>query len=94
MKINLNDIFEGWANVVKDKFDALDPSLKEQATLRLEHCTKCYMRTGNICDSDKVGLNIQTNIKTKGCGCNLSAKTLSPCSKCPLGIWDKMNECS
>ena len=52
------------------------------------------MRTGNICDSDKVGLNIQTNIKTKGCGCNLSAKTLSPCSKCPLGIWDKMNECS
>ena len=91
--MKLEEIFSGWANLIKDRFDKLDPSIKLQAEERLAHCNRCYMRTNNRCDPDKVGINLTTNIPTKGCGCYLSAKCLSPCSKCPLDIWGKMEEC-
>ena len=34
-----------------------------------------------------IGINEITKVETKGCGCNISAKTLSPESKCPLSKW-------
>jgi len=89
----LKEIFDGWANVAKERFNTLDPAIKLEAEQRLEHCDRCYMRTNNKCDTSKVGVHLETGIKTKGCGCNLSAKSLSPCSKCPLGIWNKMKAC-
>jgi len=92
--INLKHIFDGWANVIKNKFDALDPAIKLEAEIRLQHCDKCYMRTNNKCDPDKVGKHVETDALTKGCGCNISAKALSPCTKCPLGIWNKMSICN
>ena len=91
--MNIKHIFEGWANVVKERFDALDPAIQEEAKLRLESCNNCYMRANNKCDPKKVGENLDTGILTKGCGCNLSAKVLSPCTKCPLAKWSKMKIC-
>lgn len=91
--INLKHIFDGWANVIKNKFDALDPAIKLEAEQRIKFCDSCYMRTNNTCDPKKIGLHLETNIPTKGCGCNIAAKTLSPCAKCPLAKWDKMSIC-
>ncbi len=83
----LNEIINGWANVVKDKIGTLDPKLKVIAENRLLLCNVCDMRVNNTCSTKKVGINIITKKETRGCGCNISAKTLSPESKCPLSKW-------
>lgn len=87
MKLNINHIIEGWANVVKDKFNVLDPETKDMAALRMGNCDVCYIRTNNTCDPKKSGMNLATGKIEKGCGCNIAAKTMSPHSKCPLGKW-------
>jgi len=33
--------------------------------------------------------NNQTGEVVRGCGCNISAKSMSPNSLCPLDKWDK-----
>ena len=83
----LNEIINGWANVVKDRIGTLDPKLKLMAENRLILCNSCDMRVNNTCSTKKVGINIITKKETNGCGCNISAKTLSPQSKCPLSKW-------
>jgi hypothetical protein len=87
MKLNVEHIITGWANVVKDKFNVLDPATKDMAGQRMQLCNMCYLRTGNTCDPKKGGMNLKTGKIEKGCGCNIAAKTLSPHSKCPLAKW-------
>jgi len=87
MKLNVEHIITGWANVVKDKFNILDPATKDMAAERMQLCNMCYLRTGNTCDPSKGGMNLKTGKIEKGCGCNIAAKTLSPQSKCPLAKW-------
>ncbi len=83
----LNEIINGWANVVKDKIGALDPKIKQLAENRRLLCNVCNMRIENTCSTKRVGMNKITKKLTPGCGCNISAKTLSPESKCPLSKW-------
>lgn len=81
------EIVEGWANVVKDQFNAVDPVTKEVSKKRLLVCNECDIRVGNTCSPQKWGINILTEQRVNGCGCNIAAKTLSPSSRCPLGKW-------
>jgi len=81
------EIIEGWANVVKDQFNAVDPVTKEVSKKRLLECNSCDIRNGNICSPNRWGINILTEQRVNGCGCNIAAKTLSPSSQCPLGKW-------
>jgi hypothetical protein len=83
----LNEIINGWANVVKDRIGTLDPNIKQMAENRLLLCNVCHMRINNTCSPKNIGINEITKVETKGCGCNISAKTLSPESKCPLSKW-------
>lgn len=83
----INEILDGWGNLIKDQFNALDSDIKELSESRLEKCNQCDLRVGNLCSPLKFGINIETNEIKSGCGCNLSAKTLSEWSKCPLGKW-------
>lgn len=87
MKLNINHIITGWANVVKDKFNVLDPETKDLAAKRMLMCDLCYLREANKCSPNKKGMNLRTGEIVKGCGCNIAAKTLSPSSKCPLEKW-------
>jgi hypothetical protein len=87
MKLNIEHIITGWANVVKDKFNVLDPATKDMAAHRMQLCNMCYLRTANTCDPSKGGMNLITGKVEKGCGCNIAAKTMSPHSKCPLAKW-------
>lgn len=83
----INEILTGWAHLIKDKFNTLDPQLKALSEKRLNQCNECGLRSGSVCDPTKVAPHTVTGNLTRGCGCNLSAKTLSPRSKCPLGKW-------
>jgi hypothetical protein len=83
----IKQIIEGWANVIKDQFDAVDPVTKAISEKRLNLCNECSLRYGNTCSTQIYGYHIITNERKNGCGCNISAKTLSPSSQCPLGKW-------
>lgn len=85
----LEQIFVGWGNRVKDVFGALDSETKEMSRLRLLECNSCYMRSGNTCDPRKQMKNNITGEIARGCGCNISAKSMSPASVCPLSKWQK-----
>ena len=85
----ISQILSGWGNRIKDAFGVLDAETKELSRLRLLHCNSCYMRSGNACDPRKSMTNNITGEIVKGCGCNISAKSMSPTSSCPLGKWDK-----
>jgi len=80
-------ILEGWGNVIKDKFDAVDIVTKDLSKKRLLECNPCPIRQGNSCSTNIYGYHIKTNERKRGCGCNISAKTLSRSSQCPLGKW-------
>lgn len=81
------EILEGWGNVIKDQFNAVDPVTKAISKKRLLECEPCSLRQGNTCSPSIYGYHIITNERKNGCGCNISAKTLSPSSQCPLGKW-------
>ena len=81
------EIIEGWANVVKDQFDAVDVVTKSISEKRLLKCNTCDIRLGNTCSPNKWGTHVITEQLVNGCGCNIAAKTLSPSSRCPLGKW-------
>ena len=83
----IKQIIEGWANVIKDQFNAVDIVTKTISKKRLELCDPCDLRRGNTCSTTVSGLHIITNERKNGCGCNISAKTLSRSSQCPLGKW-------
>lgn len=83
----IREIIEGWANVIKDQFDAVDPVTKAVSKKRLHHCDDCAIRQGNTCSPSIYGYHVITNERVNGCGCNIAAKTLSPSSQCPMGKW-------
>ena len=85
----INEILNGWGNYIKDEFNMLDPRIKKISQNRLELCNNCIMRTNNYCDSNKTIEHIITKELVRGCGCYLSAKTLSmdPNTECPAGKW-------
>tara|TARA_R110000868_G_C10395069_1_gene720742 strand:+ start:222 stop:482 length:261 start_codon:yes stop_codon:yes gene_type:complete len=83
----LMEILDGWGNVIKSNFGLLDEGVRSLAEKRLLHCNVCSTRTGNTCDPSKKILNENTNQYVYGCGCNISAKTLSSETKCPAGKW-------
>lgn len=83
----ITEIIEGWGNVIKDQFNAVDPVTKSISEKRLLKCNICDIRSGNTCSPNKWGINIITEKLVNGCGCNIAAKTLSPSSKCPLSKW-------
>jgi len=86
-KSQILQILEGWGNVIKDKFDAVDIVTKTISKKRLLHCNPCSLRQGNTCSPSIYGYHIVTGERKNGCGCNISAKTLSRSSQCPLGKW-------
>ena len=83
----IQEILEGWGNVIKDQFNAVDPATKMLSKTRLLECEPCPIRQGNVCSPSIYGYHIKTNERKNGFGCNISAKTLSPSSSCPLGKW-------
>lgn len=83
----LREILEGWGNVIKDQFNAVDPVTKAVSKKRLELCDPCGLRQSNTCSPQIYGYHVITEKRVNGCGCNISAKTLSPSSQCPLGKW-------
>jgi hypothetical protein len=83
----IKEILEGWGNVVKDKFGTLNEETKIMAEIRMEQCHSCSNRKGNVCDPTKQIKHIVNKQMVWGCGCNLTAKTLSPDSECPAGKW-------
>jgi hypothetical protein len=83
----IREILTGWGNLALDKLGKLDESTQQLAARRMLKCDGCHMRNNNTCDPTRTGTHIHTLQEHKGCGCNLSAKTLSPDSECPLGKW-------
>lgn len=98
--INMNHILEGWANVIKNEIGLLSPEKKLISEKRLVCCDTCTMRIDNTCSRKKESLVVkdfyykvlEKNRKkgqlVKGCGCNLSAKSMCEDCQCPLGKWE------
>lgn len=87
MTSKVNEILDGWGNLIKSNFGLLDEQTRKLAESRLLKCNTCKIRTGNICDPNKLIPHIKTNELKRGCGCNIVAKTLSRKSECPAGKW-------
>lgn len=95
----LTEILDGWGNVVKDALGFLDPEIKAEAERRLNICNRCPMRNIRTCDPNLRGhvitdFDYHGELRKKGslasgCGCDISAKSLSPGSKCPVGLWER-----
>jgi hypothetical protein len=83
----INEILTGWANLIKNGFNMLNDEYKELSASRLLICHTCDMRMGSICNPTKVSKHIVTGNLTRGCGCNIAAKSMGPKGKCPLGKW-------
>jgi hypothetical protein len=83
----LNEILDGWGNLLKSNFGLLGEEYRLMAEERLLHCNSCSIRVANTCDPNQTIRNVKTNQMVKGCGCNIAAKTLSRQSKCPAGKW-------
>lgn len=84
--MDIRGIISGWANLTLKELNLLSPQIRELGEKRLKICDSCPVRTGNICDPKKTILN-KNGDRVRGCGCQLSAKALSPGSKCPAGKW-------
>ena len=85
----LYEILDGWGNRIKDNFGMLDPNIKQIASERLHLCNDCPLRVANTCSYTKSAEHIVTKKITKGCGCDIIAKAMSPTSSCILGKWLK-----
>ena len=83
----IEQILTGWGNLVKSHFVDLEPELTHESETRLNICHSCDMRDGGTCNPHKEGIHVVTGAPTRGCGCRLAAKALSPGSVCPLGKW-------
>lgn len=85
--MQIKNILTGWGNLVKDKFNLLDESIKYMASVRMIYCNGCPIRKNNRCDPQSQIKNLVTGEIVNGCGCNIAAKTLDPESRCPAGKW-------
>ena len=57
----INEILTGWAHLIKDKFNTLDPQLKALSEKRLNQCNECGLRSGSVCDPTKVAPHTVTS---------------------------------
>jgi hypothetical protein len=83
----IKQILEGWGNRVKEHIGLLDEETRLMAEERLHICNICEVRDGNACSPQRTILNEVNGTMVHGCGCNISAKTLSPSSNCPASKW-------
>lgn len=93
----IQEILNGWANVIRDELNTLPQEIKDLSSQRLTECDECPLRDGNTCSTKKKGLAVKDFVykgklrekdqQYSGCGCNLAAKTKSITSVCPLGKW-------
>ena len=83
----LNEILDGWGNLIKSNFGLLGEEYQVMAEKRLLICNPCPIRTANTCDPNKMIMHEHTQEIVRGCGCNIAAKTLSQKTSCPAGKW-------
>ena len=77
----MNDIQDGFVNVLKAKLGTLDEKTAEEGFRRFKICENCAIREGNNCSSKKQGIVKETfsyygEKRNKGdkfevCSCNL-----------------------
>jgi hypothetical protein len=80
-------ILNGWANLIKDAFGKLNEEQKALSKKRLSICDTCQIRSGNICNPKRMERHIETGALSRGCGCNIAAKSMVKHAKCPVGKW-------
>lgn len=101
--MNITNIITGWAKVLLDQLDLLNPEEKKNSVEKLVHChNNCPMLRGGFC-SKRVKAKVVVDFmydngskKTirkegdyvKGCGCAVVAKSLTK-EQCPRGCWEK-----
>lgn len=85
--IQISQILQGWGRVFLDEFGQLNPQVKAESERRLSICNTCSFRVDNTCSKSQQGRNEITNKLTRGCGCNISAKSMADKSECPAGKW-------
>lgn len=93
----IQEILNGWGNVIKGELGILPQEVKELSKKRLLICNECPLRVKDICSKKQTGEVVKDfvykkEIRTKGqkqngCGCDLGAKTKVLVSMCPLGKW-------
>jgi hypothetical protein len=100
--MSISNIFEGWGNVIKDKFNLLTEEEKKISTQRLLLCHTCSLRKDNSCSRKKQSVVVKnffykdlnenriTGQVVNGCGCNLAAKSLCKECQCPRGLWENI----
>lgn len=71
------EIYEGFTNLIKSKFQMTSIELEEMSEKRTDICKQCVERDSVMDTCDK-------------CGCFLPAKTFSPSSECPIGNWKQI----
>jgi hypothetical protein len=83
----IEQIAQGWARFGLSKMHMLSEEVSIRALDRMNLCNDCHMRIDNTCSTSREGQDVLTGEIKKGCGCNLSAKTLADESACPLSKW-------
>jgi len=85
--MNINQVIEGWTNLLKSKFGNLDSELFELSKKRIIICNSCQLFKNNVCDRNNMIPHEKTGEMVCGCGCILAAKTLCKECVCPAGKW-------
>jgi hypothetical protein len=86
--IKMNEIIEGWTNLLKSKFGNVEPELFELSKQRIMICNDCKLfKNNNVCDRGNMIPHEKTGEMVSGCGCVLAAKTLCKDCVCPAGKW-------
>ena len=85
--VNIKNIVKGWGNYIADEIGILDQKTQKLSVERLNICDKCLLRSGMMCNPNRMGKNIKTGQTTFGCGCVLVAKTKVKEAECPLNKW-------
>lgn len=75
----VNEIIEGWSNLAFKK-----ENVELLAKERLKICMCCK-------EHSKFHSSIRLDDHCTKCGCTLAAKTRSPESECPIGLWKAVN---
>lgn len=71
--MSINEISEGFANLVKKSLNLLDRETIMEGNRRYKHCETCPHNPNDT--------------RCEVCGCFLKAKVLGSKSKCPIGKW-------
>jgi hypothetical protein len=97
----MNDIQDGFVNVLKAKLGTLEESIAEEGLRRFKICEFCPIRIENKCSSKKQGIVKESfyyygelrnkGDKFNGCSCNLHSKVLSKLADCPGNFWKELS---